>query len=148
MLEAEKCVLIRQLRSLIPEASQEEENFTSIWSAAHLMCPAWRRQSGGCCVWTVRTVATRYDVGAFQRELCRKWHHLHTEASPPSLRVAVPYWNSPLASIREVRLRDHLRLIAKCSIGPSLAGSGLVAGAGLSPIFRAQKTGAEAAAEG
>ena len=120
-MESARRLRIRQLRSLIPDASQEEENFHS-----HLTGGSPDASSLALATrWMLRLEranreSARYDVDAFQRELRREWHHFHHLARPPSLRVLVSYWNSPLASIREIRLRDHLRLIAKCSIGPIL----------------------------
>jgi len=116
-LQTEARLFARQLRMLMPDATPEEEEF-------HVRLATGALDASHCAEagqWLLRLRRAnrergRYDGTAFQLELQRKWYELHALTSSAGLRVLLSYWKSPLASIRDVRLRDHAGLIARCLV--------------------------------
>jgi len=116
-LRTEARLFARQLRTLLPDATREEEDFhirlvTGALDASHCASAGqWLLRLG-----QANRERARYDVTAFQLELQRKWYQLHTLASSAGLRVLLSYWKSPLASIRETGLREHASLLVRCLV--------------------------------
>jgi glycosyltransferase involved in cell wall biosynthesis len=114
-------LLARQLRSLMPDATQEEETFhlrllTGTVDASILT----RAGQWLMCLDRANQRRLRYNQAAFRRELRRKLYDVHIRASSAGVRVLASYWMSPLAGPPERPLLDCLTLAAKCLLSRPL----------------------------
>ncbi len=113
--QAEIRLQARQLRSLIPDATSEEESFHLCLLRGRIEFSSLVRAER----WLLRLdrinrAKSRYDVTAFRRELCRKWYYAHSNVR--GLRGLVSYWKSPLGNIWDVGLGHHALMVAGCLI--------------------------------
>jgi glycosyltransferase involved in cell wall biosynthesis len=121
-LPTETRLLARQLRSLIPDATQEEESFHLRLLTGTVDASTSLTRAGQ---WLVRLdranqERSRYDQAAFRRELGRKLYDVHMRASSAGVRVLASYWKSPLAGAPEKPLPDGLKLVVACLLSRPL----------------------------
>lgn len=114
-LEARAILSVRQLRLLAPGVTAEEEDFHRRLVLGDFDASSLARAED----WLLRLerenlTKGRYHEHHFRRGLCEWWHSIHHHASAGGLNVLSSYWRSPLASIRDLSLRNHAGLIARC----------------------------------
>lgn len=114
-------LLARQLRSLMPDATQEEESFHLRLLSGTVDASILTRAGQ----WFVRLDRAnqerpRYDQATFRRELRRKLYDIHMRASPAGFRVLASYWMSPLGGAPERPVLDSLTLAARCMLSRPL----------------------------
>jgi len=114
-------LLVRQLRSLIPDASQEEESFHlrllngAVDASSLTQAGKWLMRLD-----RANQERSRYDQAAFRRELGRKLYDVHMQASPAGVRVLASYWMSPLAGAPERPVLDSLKFVLRCVLSRPL----------------------------
>jgi len=114
-------LLVRQLRSLIPDASPVEQSFHLRVLTGTVDAPDLTRAKQ----WLVRLdranrESSRYDQAAFRRELGRKLYDVHLRASSAGVRALASYWMSPLAGAPERPVLDSLKLVVRCVLSRPL----------------------------
>ena len=106
-VQAEARLFARQLRSLIPDATQEQEDFhVRIATEAVEASDLARVDQWLLHLDQVNRESARYDPGAFRHELQRRSYALHAYTIPAGLPVLMSYWKSPLAGIHGNRVRE------------------------------------------
>ncbi|MBI5912307.1 MAG: glycosyltransferase [Betaproteobacteria bacterium] len=112
-LDAHRRLLVRQLRSLIPDAGADEEFHVQLATSGVGESELGRAESWLLRLDRVNHDSGRYDPGAFQRELRRMWFYAHAHCASVGLRTLGSYWTSPLGGVRDIGLLRQLRLAAK-----------------------------------
>jgi glycosyltransferase involved in cell wall biosynthesis len=116
--EAVGNLLVRQLRSLLPEVRDEEEAFhVNLANAA--LPPSRLRQAED---WLLRLDRANRETGKYNLEYFRHglglwWFNAHTmQAVSGGVGVLKSYWSSPLASMQGIGVSNHAAMAAKCVI--------------------------------
>jgi hypothetical protein len=112
-LDAHRRLLVRQLRSLIPDAGADEEFHVHLATSGVGEAELGRAESWLLRLDRANRDRERYDGSAFQRELRRTWFYAHARCASVRLGTLGSYWTSPLGGLRDIGLLRHLRLAAK-----------------------------------
>ena len=116
-LEARAMLSVRQLRLLVPEVTAEQEDFHRSLLLGEFDASDLDRAEAWLLLLDQANLNTgRYDEHYFRLGLHEWWHSIHRHASAGGLNVLSSYWRSPLASIRDLSIRNHAGLIARCLI--------------------------------
>ena len=114
-IEARDRLCVRQLRILMRDLTEEEEDFhIRLISGKLSACHRAQVEQWLLSLDRANRQSARYEPAAFQRELRRQWYYFHAQASLAGLGVLLSYWTSSWAGIRDIPLRDHAALVAKC----------------------------------
>jgi glycosyltransferase involved in cell wall biosynthesis len=110
-------LLMRQLRSLLPEVTDEEGTFHV--NLANTTLPPLRLCQAE--EWLLRLdranlAKGRYHVEYFRRGLSRWWFNAHMRAAGGGVGILKSYWRSPLARMRGIGWYDHASMVAKCVV--------------------------------
>ncbi len=116
-LQAHKRLLVRQLRSLVPEAAGDEEFHVRLGTNGIDETELARAERWLLCLGRANRTRGRYDPMAFQRELRRSWFYAHFHRESPGLSILSSYWKSPLGGIRDIGVPRHIGLVLKCAVG-------------------------------
>jgi glycosyltransferase involved in cell wall biosynthesis len=112
-------LLVRQLRVLVPEATDDEEQFHVDFVNASVPS-SQLRQAGN---WLHRLDSANrekriYDIEYFRRALRQIWYRAHRmQAVSGGVDVLRSYWSSPFACLHDVGLYNQAIMAAKCMIG-------------------------------
>ena len=116
--EAAGNLLVRQLRFLLPEVTDDEAAFHVDLANAELE-PSRLRQAEE---WLFRLDRAnvekgKYNAEYFRRGLCKWWFNAHSmQAAGGGVGVLRSYWTSPFAMLQGIGLYNHASLAARCAV--------------------------------
>ena len=106
-VRTEARLFARQLRSLIPGATDEQEDFhVRIAATAIVASDLSRAHQWLLHLNEVNRASARYDAEAFRSELHRRSYDLHARAIRAGFTVLTSYWTSPLAGNTDNRVLE------------------------------------------